>query len=681
MKSSAEHSKFWLDPKFDNQDFDQNNTLDLIRLAAIRRAIANFVFIISGKDIPVKFAEEATSATDGKTVHIGGEIITQGKFDEMVGLCLHEGCHIAQSDFAMFKNLWFKIPKEVYDAANKKLSKKVVQEFCTTMLNFVEDAYIDAWAYEEAPGYRGYYDALFKQFCNSPLITDGLKSDAFRTPTIDNYEHRIIFLSNPASDLDALPGLRDVAHELDLPNILRLGAPKDRLDTALKIAIIVLVNIMKQEEQKEKQEGGEVQDNDATSGEAGEKTEGGEDKSGAPKPEEPPTEEKEDDVSKPEDKPAVKVEDKKEKPAEPTDQGNLSDEKYDTIKKEFAEQKDRVNGEGKSTKGLSKAVLDKLSMLEKSQVDMVPVGGGEVPEVDCVVVRNMTKELMHSGNFPFSSKIMSHQVSSSDSGVTDGIRLGTMLGKKLQLRGESRTTRFVRLGKGKIEKRLISELGFDNERVFYQTSVDQYKAAHLHISVDASRSMQPKWKKTMTAVVAMAKAASMITNLSVTISFRAGIISERNRSSHIPYVVLAYDSRKDKFSKVVQLFPYLFPNGCTPEGLAFEAILDNMQPSTQDLDSYFVNLSDGQPYFDGYAGKKACDHTRKIINKIRASNIEVLSYFLDEESVVSYATSDESTTCREAFLTMYGKDSLFIDVDSVAEIARTMNKKFLQRSN
>ena len=680
MNSSIEHSKFWLDSKFDDKDFDVNNTVDLIRLASYRRAISNFVFIISGKDIPVKFAENSKSATDGSTVQIGGEIITQGKFDEVVGLCLHEGCHIAQSDFELVKTLWMKIPRDVYKAANKKLDKEEVRKFCSTMFNFVEDAYIDAWAYETAPGYRGYYDALFNQFCNSPLITDGLKSDAFRDPVLQNYEHRIIFISNPASDLDALPGLRDVAKELDLPNILRLGAPKDRLDVALKIAVIVLVNIVKQDEQKEQKQQGEAPKDPDGSGDTkseGEPTKGEE----LEKPES--QEKKEEPAPPPEANAGEKNDEEKEgeKPKESNDQGSLSDEDYEAIKKEFEEQKDRVNGEKIDSKSLDKSILDKLSLLEKSDVSMVPVGGEGVPRVNCIVVKNMTKELMHSGNFPFASKLVSHQIASSESGVIDGVKLGTLLGKRLQVRGESRTTRFVRLPKGKIEKRLISELGFDNDRVFYQTNTDQYKRAHLHISVDASKSMTLKWKKTMTTVVAIAKAASMITNLSVTISFRAGIFNERNREEHIPYIVIAYDSRKDKFSKVVQLFPYLYPNGCTPEGLAFEAVLDTMPASTQDLDSYFVNLSDGQPYFDGYVGKKACEHTKKIVNKIRANNIEVLSYFLEGEPFDSFVSDDTPTTCREAFLTMYGKDSLFIDVDSVTEIARTLNKKFLQRDN
>ena len=42
------------------------------------------------------------------------------------------------------------------------------------------------------------------------------------------------------------------------------------------------------------------------------------------------------------------------------------------------------------------------------------------------------------------------------------------------------------------------------------------------------------------------------------------------------------------------------PSGTTPEGLCFEAIvMKEFVPINNDLDSYFLNLSDGQPYFPG----------------------------------------------------------------------------------
>lgn len=146
----------------------------------------------------------------------------------------------------------------------------------------------------------------------------------------------------------------------------------------------------------------------------------------------------------------------------------------------------------------------------------------------------------------------------------------------------------------------------------------------------------------------------------------------------MPYIVLAYDSRVDKFSKVQQLFPLLNPNGSTPEGLAFEAILETIPATTSDLDSYFVNLSDGEPMFSlGYFGAVAHTHTQRQVNKIRESNIEVLSYFVEVKGI----SNTRVDTNMAAFRTMYGKDAQLIDVNNVTEIAKTMNKKFLQKSD
>ena len=67
------------------------------------------------------------------------------------------------------------------------------------------------------------------------------------------------------------------------------------------------------------------------------------------------------------------------------------------------------------------------------------------------------------------------KVKSYENEVQKGIQLGTMLGKKLQVRGEDRTTVFNRQKVGKIDRRMISSLGFGNENVFQFTELDSYK--------------------------------------------------------------------------------------------------------------------------------------------------------------------------------------------------------------
>ena len=260
-----------------------------------------------------------------------------------------------------------------------------------------------------------------------------------------------------------------------------------------------------------------------------------------------------------------------------------------------------------------------------------------------------------------------------DTYIEDGIRLGTVLGRKLQIRSETRETKYTRKLKGRIDKRLIAELGFDNQNVFSQTFMDSYPDAFLHISVDASGSMS--------SVVAMAKAIDMISNVDLVISFRStqqasggGYRSRRNDT--FPIILMAYDSRKDSFNKIKTLFKYINVAGTTPEGLCYEAILNDMIPASKDRESYFLNFSDGMPMFDNgdinYHNRTASKHTKKMVDEIKLKGIKVISYYIEESSY--------SNRYAETFKEMYGNDSQFINVTSVMAVAKSMNKKFLEKN-
>jgi hypothetical protein len=176
----------------------------------------------------------------------------------------------------------------------------------------------------------------------------------------------------------------------------------------------------------------------------------------------------------------------------------------------------------------------------------------------------------------------------------------------------------------------------------------------------------------MTNVVALCKAVDMIPNLSIQISFRG----TTNAGGEKPYIVLAYDSRKDKFSKVKQLFPYLTVGGTTPEGLCYEAIMDEFLTANNDMDSYFLNISDGEPSFSGpgfyYSYDGAFDHTRRMVNKIEKMGIKTMSYYVED-----YSWGGDKPS--EGFIKMYGAGARKIDVTNVGQITKTMNSLFLQK--
>ena len=251
-----------------------------------------------------------------------------------------------------------------------------------------------------------------------------------------------------------------------------------------------------------------------------------------------------------------------------------------------------------------------------------------------------------------------------------------MLGRKLQVRGEESQLKFSRQDSGKIDKRLIAELGFGNSNVFQTTFTERYNKAYLHISVDASGSMSgSKWNKAMTSAVAMIKACDMAGNIDVVVSIRT--THSKNHSQGVPLIMVCYDSRTDKLQKVKSLFGALDVSGTTPEGLCFEAIEKDLIPGNSNQDSYFINYSDGQPYYDNseiyYSGERAERHTKKMCDGMRAKGISVLSYFIS-----SYDVTDDCYDVR-AFKRMYGKDAEFIKPTNMMAVAKTMNKKFLSK--
>jgi len=653
----------------DVEDRVSENTSRLIRMSSARRAISNYVSILTNQNIPVVFNDSAVNCTDGKVVYISSDITKKDNFDVAVGLALHEGSHVKYSDFEMFKTVWMNVPRDIYNYTEKlNISKDIVGKTSQQILNYVEDRYIDYTVHNSAPGYRGYYDALYDEYFNNKVISDALKSDLYRTPSIDSYMFRIINLTNPDTSLKALPGLYDIACELNLSNICRLTTPKDRLDIAYKISEIVFKNIT-----EHKTDNVQSQPTDGNGDEDGNSSVVEDD---SPNPTILGT--ASDVLGGME---STVTTDSSDVTSNIGSDSNISKSKQTKIAKSFDKQKDFLAGKIKKKK-VSRREKTLLDVLEKSKIDLVPVASdvlknnGIVGNVECILVKNMTKELILSDEFPMS-------IAKDDIGartmlqknVDDGIVLGAKLGRRLQIRNEINVDKFTRRNIGKIDKRLMHELGFETDsNIFYNTFVTKYKKINFHISVDASASMQgKKWNRTIKLCVALAKATSMIDNVDLTISFRTSM-------GNSPYIVVAYDSKVDKFSKIKNMFSYLLPTNTTPEGLCFEALLRYLPKASNNTNSYFVNISDGEPCFNyhstggigfSYNGATALNHTRTQVNKIRETGYNIISYFVTEYEGFG------AETLRANFRTMYGVDSNFINVENLNQIVKTINKKMM----
>jgi nitric oxide reductase activation protein len=162
----------------------------------------------------------------------------------------------------------------------------------------------------------------------------------------------------------------------------------------------------------------------------------------------------------------------------------------------------------------------------------------------------------------------------------------------------------------------------------------------------------------------------MVSNLEVQVSIR-GTWGDK------PYICIAYDSRLEKFEKVKRLFPALQANGTTPEGLCYQAIMKHFVESNKDMDSYLLNICDGEPTFSNqqctYGGENAVLHTKKMVNQIREMGINVMAYFVGSD----YGRGESSSQAK--FKKMYGSDSRFIDVTQVVPITKTLNELFLKK--
>ena len=654
----SKYSDFWFDRQTevndflatigkDDDDFEKPKPKkDHMGLAGHKRAIGNFVRIVSGKNIPVKFMTRGDSFTDGKTVTISSRI-TEKNFDETVGLALHEGSHIAYSDFEVFKEV-----RNLTKIRNWDLTSHPERmEFLRGMINYIEDRRIDNIVFKSSPGYKGYYHTLYSKFFNHKKMGKGLKSKMYRDVDFESYMFRIVNFTNPDTDLNALPRLLDIYRLINMSNIDRLKSTDDAIEVAKSVCDVVFKLVDENKgagkqngEGEEDTEGEEENGSSSNNGGDGTEVDSG-DKEMTP-------------------------EDGQPTDGEATEGEEISDSMRKSVESIYKKTKELLDGKSPKSK-MTKNDKKIVDALGNSNSELVEVGGTEgLNKTKVVVVPDLTQALIDSSAFHF---LYSHSYSynsNKEDAINDGLRLGAILGKKLKVRGEEKDLIYTRQTSGKINKRLIAELGFDNGNVFSQVFTERYNKANLHISIDASGSMHGnKLQKSITSAVAMVKAAEMAGNIHVVVSFRW-------TQDDKPVVIICYDSRKDKITKIKKLWKYINAGGTTPESLCYEALMKKWLGGVNGDDNYFINYSDGAPWFSNneiyYSGTCAEKHTRKMVKMMKNNGIKIASYFINEGS---YGIQDT----KHVFTRMYGKDASFINPTNMMEVAKSMNSKFLEK--
>jgi len=672
MSKSA--SSFWLSDDFLNERDDAPKGKDPLKLAAYRKAVANFVRIVTGEDIKVKFTSAGSSHTDGKTVTISATLDDK-KFDSAVGLALHEGSHIKLTDFNVLKMIEDFIQRKddtvleymrKYQLEDRWVVSHRIATTLRDLLNVVEDRRIDNFVYRSAPGYRGYYQALYDKYFNSKIIDKGLQSDEYRSEDWESYMFRIINITNPNRDLNALKELRTVWNLMDLANIDRLKNTSDSLNVAWEIfkAVEESIEVPKGNETEEEQEEQQGQQRQGNSSDAGTNASGGGD-----------------DMVNDDDGETAEGSEIESSPGGVTggsapDVESLSDKQQHQLRKAMRQQKDFLEGNLKKT-NLSKKNLREVEALESASVEEREVSykqksyyGDVDRNQNVTVIKNISRDMIDNVHCDMWSPWGTNE---RVEWVNEGIVFGTALGKKLKVRDDERSTKFNRLRSGKIDKRMIASAGYGAEGIFEKIETFAYRPGIIHISIDNSGSMSgTKFRKAIVTATAIAKACSMIENMDCVISFRStATIGNQSYHQQKPTIVIAYDSRRDSIMKMRTIMPFMNVCGGTPEGLCFDAIMKEIVDGSTGKDAYFVNFSDGQPYCGHYSGESAYKHTKKQVDKMTSNNIKVISYFITE-SRSSYGRDED------VFKMMYGKDASFIDVTKMREVASSINKKFLE---
>tara|TARA_R110002153_G_scaffold39099_3_gene112812 strand:- start:269 stop:2257 length:1989 start_codon:yes stop_codon:yes gene_type:complete len=657
LYSSGNASSFWLGDDFDN-DFKTDHGVDYTKLASTQRAIGNFVNIVTGKNIPVKFQSGGDSYTDGKSVVIGTKL--EGKdFDPAVGLALHEGSHIAFTDFKLLRKFSSNLRLQGLDPeCNMSMHH---EQIIKDLLNWIEDRRIDFLIYTNAPGYRMYYESMYNKYFNDKAIDKALRDGRKRNETIEDYFFHIINFTNPNRDLTQLELLEDIWNLIDLKNISRLESTQDAFVVACDIYKLLKPQLDKQEEAQELQDAIDKQ-KDFLNG----KTDNSEDGL----PEAPGTDEPDVGDAGGVDNVIAGTSQTSDDDDDDDDGGaddgapELSSRQQKILDNAIQQQRDFLNGEQKKTGRLTKAQSYTVKALHESGTEVVMVDLGR-DVVETIVIKKLTKNVIEHMPSLFTTY-------NNNDHVLKGIRLGKILGKKLQVRNDARTLKSTRLETGKIDRRLISQLGYNNVNVFHKIITDRFKDHFIHVSIDASGSMNgDKFYNSITSAVAIAQAASMTTGIRVQISLRGtSNIGKSSNSGPRCTTIVAYDSKTDKMSKIRSLFQYLDLFGMTPEGVAFKSIEKQIIQDANGCECVFINYSDGFPTSMGTYATTPADYTRLVMKQFREQGISILSYFI--------TSSDYFDLTK--FKLMYGNDAEHINPENMLQVARTMNSKFLEKS-
>jgi hypothetical protein len=664
-KVKPQHSNYWMNPNDLLESVEIGSVEHLNKLRVVQSAISNFVQIVTGKNIPVVFSSGKMSYTDGKSVIISADL-DPSKIDEQVGIALHEASHcllsnksfqflpVFEKDFLSFVNN----TTIIADAAIIGMSADQVKSHIKYAMNVMEDRRIDLFMYETAIGYRPYYEALYDKYWHSSTTDNILRDPKYRDTTVENYMVFLINITNQYWDVNALPGLDQIRKIFNLTrdglnargdadinwrrysgiNGVNVNSLPLLVQHAIEMIHIIIKNSTTYTNPNSDEGEGDGQPMSSSM-------------NGMPNM----------DFATP---------------------GTGGETRYISVsRKEFKDalQKQLEFLDHTSTdvdkKQLREDILSELDNLDSANAEFKTVSGDFIAKnVKCpiIVFRDVTKQTVLNPKFPMKYKgYNKHNAQNplAREAITEGIRMGQILAHRIQVIQDDSSLQYTRQTSGRLDKRLIAGLGYDNEAVFHHIVTEAKKPIDIWLDIDMSGSMSgDKFKNSMKLAVAVAYAADKNRKMNCVIAIRDGGYDRAN-------LAIIYDSKRHKFQRIRDVVPYIDASGGTPEALCFEAVRDEILKVSSGGRKYFINLSDGQPGHSftwkgklySYGGENAFKHTREMMKEFRASGITVLSYFI----------GDAAYGENKAFKSMYQQDARFIDPKNITQIANTLNRIML----
>ena len=717
VKESNSWSSYWMDDDSYDYFYDttpvktkiridgrskSNAQVDIARagrLAAVRRAVSNFVQILTNDaEIKVAFSSGEDSYTDGDTVVISAEDKPE-KFDMLVGTALHEGAHcvFSQGLFDLMKKhnigtyggtslgdverflkecgldteLMRKPPHVDPDHADIPFTGEAWQHFSNfkNVINFLEDRRIDSEVFHRAPGYRPYYLSMYEKLWNAKDVAKTLiRVVDMNKPTMNSYMFRLVNLTNPATKytLDRLPEFDKIYNMVDLNKIRRFSRKDGTVlalslvQTAADIYNTMLRNVTELEEDSESDQSGEE---DGISG-AGLPS-GGED-SNLPNL----------DAGVPQ----LSDEEIEKKVAE--ELGGRTLGKADpNVEKLQEKQQDFLDGNTKKRK-LSKKLSEVVSTMDesKTEVSTIKVDGKDYPYLRVQKLTDSVRSLLKSHLVSESPRHESWGTHArQQEWVKTGRRLGQIIVDRIKVRHDRNETKFTRRPLGKIDRRLIYSLGVDNENVFFNKIIQDYQDSIIYLTIDCSSSMSgDKWKNTIILTTGLAYAAKKINNFDIIVNLRYGLDSI--------WSITMFDSRIDALTHFTKWMPLFHSAGYTPESIVYE-IEEKFIKSlkTNENNVYFITMTDGQPnyqpsgnrgYHANFTGWNYYDdsdsiavrHCKKMMKSFKEVNIKILSYFIGYTQNRYGRNSD-----MDVFKGSYGRNGINVPLDNFSMISKSVN--------